>query len=126
MRTPLIRLFWVMVGRSLAASNPVRALAGRVGGVFSIAIGIVSILLGLIPCINILAVLLSLIGITVGFLAYRQSRLALSPTRYAVSGIVISIIGLFVSIGVSRSLYDKYYGHEGKQTPAERNEGKDW
>jgi hypothetical protein len=115
-----------MVGKSLAASNPVRALAGRVGGVLSFAIGVVSIILGLIPCINILAVLTSLAGLAIGVLAYRQSRLAHSPTRYALFGIIFSAIAFFVSIGVSRSLYDKYFKEEGKGAPVERNEGSDW
>jgi thiol:disulfide interchange protein len=115
-----------MIGRSLAASNPVRALAGRIGGVLSFAIGIVSIILGLIPCINVLAVLTSLVGLAIGVLAYRQSRLAFAPTRYAVFGIIFSAIAFFVSIGVSRSLYDKYYKQEGKSAPAEHGKGADW
>ena len=115
-----------MIGKSLTASNPVRALAGRVGGVLSFAIGVISIILGLIPCINVLAVLTSLVGLAIGVMAYRQSRLAFAPTRYAVFGIIFSAIAFFVSVGVSRSLYDKYFNEEGKNIPAEKNEGNGW
>jgi hypothetical protein len=126
MKAPIRKLLWIMIGKSLTSSNPMRALAGRVGGVLSFVIGVLSIILGLIPCINVLAVLSSLAGLALGVLAYRQSRLAAAPTRYAVFGIVFSAIAFLVSVGVSRSLYDKYFTKEGKNTPVERNEGDEW
>jgi uncharacterized membrane protein len=110
-----------MIGKSLNASNPIRALAGRVGGVMSFVIGVVSMLFGILPYIYFLGVLFSLIGIALGMMAYRQLRLARAPRHYAVFGLVFSALGLFVSVFIGPSIYDKSTSHEEK-TPSEQTE----
>jgi hypothetical protein len=124
MRRPLRKILWVLIGRSLASSNPVRALASRVGGVFSILLGIFGFLLALIPYINILGAFIALIGVGVGFMALRQARLSFSPKRYAVTGLVISFLALFVAMGLANSFFDN--DKDGKKPATEQNEKGEW